>query len=108
MDNDEIVERLKAMIAELDMLADELRWREAGMPNLVDMEWPVRARNAFKKEGIVSLRQLTKLAPEDLLRIPNMGKLTLQQIQDNLASVGLSLAPSRPRQYCWFPRARYG
>ena len=49
MYNDEIVERLKALVAELDMLADELHWREAGMPNLLDMEWSVRARNAGER-----------------------------------------------------------
>ena len=64
MDNPAIVQRLKDILVELDLIAEELRWREGGYPDLEDFEWSVRIRHVFADEGITTVRQLAQLTPQ--------------------------------------------
>jgi DNA-directed RNA polymerase alpha subunit len=50
-----------------------------------------RALNVFKAEGIKTLKDLLSKTEHDLIRCPNMGKLTLKGIKEELAKHNLKL-----------------
>jgi DNA-directed RNA polymerase alpha subunit len=50
-----------------------------------------RALNVFKAEGIKTLKDLLSKTENDLIRCPNMGKLTLKGIKEELAKAKLKL-----------------
>lgn len=50
-----------------------------------------RALNVFKAEGIKTLKDLLSKTENDLIRCPNMGKLTLKGIKEELAKANLKL-----------------
>jgi DNA-directed RNA polymerase alpha subunit len=50
-----------------------------------------RAHNVFKAEGIKTLKDLLERTEQDLIRCPNMGKLTLKDIKEELVKHNLKL-----------------
>ena len=51
----------------------------------------VRAVNCLKSEGINTVEQLLSMSEFDLMRIPNLGKLSIKSIRDALEQSGLAL-----------------
>lgn len=56
-----------------------------------DLELTVRSANCLKAEEIFYIGDLIQRAETDLLKTPNLGKKSLTEIKDMLASKGLSL-----------------
>jgi DNA-directed RNA polymerase subunit alpha len=56
-----------------------------------DLELTVRSANCLKAEGIYYVGDLIQRTEVDLLKTPNLGKKSLTEIKDVLASRGLSL-----------------
>jgi DNA-directed RNA polymerase subunit alpha len=56
-----------------------------------DLELTVRSANCLKAENINLIGELVQCAEMELLRTPNLGKKSLTEIKDVLASRGLSL-----------------
>jgi len=54
----------------------------------------VRANKCLLNAGVNTVGELIKHSPDSLLRIANLGKLTLQEIEDELEKLGLSLSQS--------------
>ena len=66
-------------------------------------ELPVSQRclNIFKRNGIQTLADLTKMTKFDLLMLPNLGKKSVQAIVEVLAERGLSLSIGPEDHYRW-------
>lgn len=63
-------------------------------PNLLDMpieelDLPMRAYNSLKRNNIVKVGQLLQLSDEDLLRMRNFGKKSLDEMRERLRMRGL-------------------
>ncbi len=58
--------------------------------NINNMELSVRSRNGLKNVGIYTLSEITKRRKEDLNKIRNMGKKSLEEISMKIESIGLS------------------
>jgi DNA-directed RNA polymerase subunit alpha len=56
-----------------------------------DLELTVRSANCLKAEQIYYIGDLVQRAEPQLLKTPNLGKKSLQEIKDVLAQRGLSL-----------------
>ena len=56
-----------------------------------DLELTVRSANCLKAEAIQYIGDLVQRAEVELLKTPNLGKKSLTEIKDVLASRGLSL-----------------
>lgn len=54
-------------------------------------ELPARVINALEEYGVDNLEKLSKLSTLDLMKLPNIGKLSLREIKKVLAGRGLSL-----------------
>jgi DNA-directed RNA polymerase subunit alpha len=62
-------------------------------PNVLDMpiedlDLPMRAYNSLKRNNIVKVGQLLQLQDEDLLRMRNFGKKSLDEMKDRLRMRG--------------------
>ncbi len=59
------------------------------------LELSSRAYNSLKRMGINTIGDLVRYSEEDLLNLKNLGKKSVAEIKDKLASLGLSLRESR-------------
>lgn len=51
----------------------------------------VRTRNCLAAEDVTLISQLMRMTERDLLRLPNIGRRTLNEIKESLQSIGKSL-----------------
>ena len=56
-----------------------------------ELDLSVRSYNCLKRAGIQTVEDLTKKSMEDMLKIRNMGKKSLDEVVKKLADLGLSL-----------------
>ena len=60
-----------------------------------DLDLPQRAFNSLKRHGITKVGQLLQTPDDELLRMRNFGKKSLDEIKERLAARGLIEAPIR-------------
>lgn len=80
---------------EVDKEAKPEEGKEPGKPvddpyDLAGMGFSKRAMTVFRKQGIYSVEQLTKLSRLDLYRLPNLGRKTVAEIVKVLGKYGLA------------------
>lgn len=56
-----------------------------------DLELTIRGENCLLRGGILTVGDLLQKTRDDLLKIRNLGKISLKEIEDKLKSVGLNL-----------------
>lgn len=59
--------------------------------NIDDMDLSVRSFNCLKRAGIQTVEDLTKKSEEDMLKVRNLGRKSLDEVISKLESYGLSL-----------------
>lgn len=59
-----------------------------------ELDLSVRLSNCFKRAGIDNVEELTEQTEDDLMKVRNLGKKSLQEIKDKLAELDLSLKRS--------------
>ncbi len=70
-------------------------------PNMLDMpieelDLPMRAYNSLKRNNIVKVGQLLQLSDEDLLRMRNFGRKSLDEMKERLRMRGFVIPDSEP------------
>ena len=73
-------------------------------PNMLDMpieelDLPMRAYNSLKRNNIVKVGQLLQLKDEDLLRMRNFGKKSLDEMKERLRMRGFILPETEPSEF---------
>ena len=59
-----------------------------------ELELSVRSSNCLKRAGINTVEELTEKSEEDLMKVRNLGRKSLQEIKERLAELNLSLKKS--------------
>jgi len=59
-----------------------------------ELDLSVRSYNCLKRAGINSVDELIRKTEEDMMKVRNLGKKSLQEIKERLADLGLSLRKS--------------
>ena len=59
-----------------------------------DLDLSVRAYNCLKRAGINTVQELTLMRPEDLMKVRNLGKKSMEEVVQKLQALGLSLRPT--------------
>ena len=59
-----------------------------------ELDLSVRSYNCLKRAGINSVDELTQKTDEDMMKVRNLGKKSLEEVQNKLAELGLSLKKS--------------
>ena len=57
-----------------------------------ELDLSVRSFNCLKRANINTVRDLISRTPEEMMKVRNMGKKSLDEVQNKLAMMGLSLA----------------
>ena len=57
-----------------------------------ELDFSVRSFNCLKRANINNVQDLISRTPEDMMKVRNMGKKSLDEVQNKLAMMGLSLA----------------
>ena len=61
-----------------------------------DLELSIRSENCLLRGGIQTVGELLSKSRDDLLKIRNLGKISLKEILDRLEVLGYELKPSAP------------
>lgn len=59
-----------------------------------ELDLSVRSYNCLKRAGINTVEELTQRTEEDMMKVRNLGKKSLEEVQIKLAELGLSLRKS--------------
>jgi DNA-directed RNA polymerase subunit alpha len=59
-----------------------------------ELDLSVRSYNCLKRAGINTIGELTRKTEEDMMKVRNLGKKSLQEVKDKLGALGLSLRES--------------
>lgn len=59
-----------------------------------DLELSVRSYNCLKRAGINTLQDLTSKSEEDMMKVRNLGRKSLDEVLERLHSMGMDLAPT--------------
>lgn len=59
-----------------------------------ELELSVRSYNCLKRAGINTVEELTNRTPEDMMKVRNLGRKSLEEVLAKLQELGLQLKPS--------------
>ena len=62
--------------------------------NIDELELSVRSYNCLKRAGINTVEELTNRTPEDMMKVRNLGKKSLEEVLNKLKELGLQLQPN--------------
>ena len=62
--------------------------------NIDELELSVRSYNCLKRAGINTVAELVQRNQEDMMKVRNLGKKSLEEVEQKLLALGLSLRPS--------------
>ena len=58
-----------------------------------ELDLSVRAYNCLKRAGINSVAELVQKNEDDMMKVRNLGRKSLEEVQQKLEGLGLSLRP---------------
>ena len=59
--------------------------------NIDELELSVRSYNCLKRAGINTVQELINKTPEDMMKVRNLGRKSLDEVLAKLKELGLSL-----------------
>ena len=59
-----------------------------------DLDLSVRAYNCLKRAGINTVAELVQRNQEDMMKVRNLGKKSLEEVEQKLQALGLGLRPT--------------
>ena len=62
--------------------------------NIDELELSVRSYNCLKRAGINTVEELCNRTPEDMMKVRNLGRKSLEEVLAKLKELGLQLNPS--------------
>ena len=62
--------------------------------NIDELELSVRSYNCLKRAGINTVEELCNRTPEDMMKVRNLGRKSLEEVLAKLKELGLALRPS--------------
>ena len=60
--------------------------------NIDELELSVRSYNCLKRAGINTVAELTNKTPEDMMKVRNLGRKSLEEVLAKLKDLGMSLS----------------
>ena len=59
--------------------------------SIEDLELSVRSSNCLRRAGINTVEELTNRTPEDMMKVRNLGRKSLEEVLAKLKELGLQL-----------------
>lgn len=63
--------------------------------SIEDLDFSVRSSNCLKRAGITTVAELTEKSEAEMMKVRNLGKKSLKEVKEKLASMGLSFKDSK-------------
>ena len=77
------------------MITKEYNEKEKVMEmNIDELELSVRSYNCLKRAGINTVEELTNKTSDDMMKVRNLGRKSLEEVLAKLKDLGLQLRPS--------------
>jgi len=83
-----------AKTAEVMVEHDDNEKEKALEMNIDELELSVRSYNCLKRAGINTVEELCNRTPEDMMKVRNLGRKSLEEVLAKLKELGLELNPS--------------
>ncbi|MBC7342812.1 MAG: DNA-directed RNA polymerase subunit alpha [Clostridia bacterium] len=88
----DLSDQVSSQIAMVDKEEDK-KTRTLDMP-IEELDLSVRSYNCLKRAGINTVAELTQRTEEDMMKVRNLGRKSLEEVVNKLAALGLSLKES--------------
>lgn len=88
----DLSDQVSSQIAMVDKEEDK-KTRTLDMP-IEELDLSVRSYNCLKRAGINTVAELTQRTDEDMMKVRNLGRKSLEEVVNKLAALGLSLKES--------------
>ena len=85
-----------ATLAALDEAREELPFNRNLLRKVDELELSVRSANCLKNDNIIYIGDLVQKTEAEMLRTPNFGRKSLNEIKEVLAQMGLHLGMDIP------------
>ncbi|MGE5587118.1 MAG: DNA-directed RNA polymerase subunit alpha [Clostridia bacterium] len=89
----ETADRVEMMVEKAEDEKDKI----LDMP-IEELDLSVRSYNCLKRAGINTVQELIRKTEEDMMKVRNLGKKSLEEVKGKLANLGLSLRPSEDQE----------
>ena len=73
---------------------EEPKHEGPGAMSIDDLDLSVRSNNCLRRAGINTVEELTQKSEEDMMKVRNLGRKSLDEVKKKLADLGLSLRKS--------------
>jgi len=80
--------------AEIMVEKEETKKEKVLEMTIEELDLSVRSYNCLKRAGINTVEDLTNRTEEDMMKVRNLGRKSLEEVLNKLKGLGLSLAPS--------------
>ncbi|RMA99907.1 DNA-directed RNA polymerase subunit alpha [Thermoactinomyces vulgaris] len=81
----------EAKDAEIMVEKEEDKKEKVMEMTIEELDLSVRSYNCLKRAGINTVQELTQKTEEDMMKVRNLGRKSLEEVQSKLAELGLSL-----------------
>ncbi|HHT70504.1 MAG: DNA-directed RNA polymerase subunit alpha [bacterium] len=80
---------------DMEIMVEREEEEEASVLDMTieELDLSVRSYNCLKRAGVNTVEQLVQKTEEDMMKVRNLGRKSLEEVQSKLASLGLSLRP---------------
>lgn len=80
--------------AEIMVEKEETKKEKVLEMTIEELDLSVRSYNCLKRAGINNVEDLTNRTEEDMMKVRNLGRKSLEEVFNKLKALGLALAPS--------------
>ena len=81
----------EAQEAEIMVEKEEDQKEKVREMTIEELDLSVRSYNCLKRAGINTVQELTQKTEEDMMKVRNLGRKSLEEVQEKLSELGLSL-----------------
>ncbi|MGE5483005.1 MAG: DNA-directed RNA polymerase subunit alpha [Bacteroidota bacterium] len=92
----ELFQTLGGQAEDVEVVAEPRQDEQARLLSqpIEELDLSVRSYNCLKRAGIDTIGELVRKTEDDMMKVRNMGKKSLQEVKEKLAKLGLALRPS--------------
>lgn len=82
--------KLDEIVKNYKLVKEESKAEEKEIPEMLieELDLSVRSNNCLKRAGISTVKELTQKSEDEMMRVRNLGKKSLKEVKEKLASLG--------------------
>jgi DNA-directed RNA polymerase subunit alpha len=73
---------------------DESKKEKVMQMSIEELDLSVRSYNCLKRAGMNTVEDLTNRTEEDMMKVRNLGRKSLEEVLNKMAALGLSFRPN--------------